>query len=120
MLRDDLSGFEVLDLYKYFQNFLNFIGIDIAISSFWLDQKYLHGSSTPKTDGSFLDTKRSECTVPSYFQNTKTPQAGQGNTKRVKSDLTISESYDRDATELHFRHAGFLQISMKTVWLESD
>ena len=33
MLRDDPSTFEVLNLCKYFQNFIKYIGIDIAIST---------------------------------------------------------------------------------------
>jgi hypothetical protein len=36
VLREDPSSFGVLDLNKYFQNFTEFIGIDIAISLFFL------------------------------------------------------------------------------------
>jgi len=35
VLRDNPSTFEVLHLCKYFQNFIKYIGIDIAISSFF-------------------------------------------------------------------------------------
>jgi hypothetical protein len=34
VLREDPFAFVVLDLHKYFQNFMEFIGINIAISSF--------------------------------------------------------------------------------------
>jgi hypothetical protein len=33
VLREDSLTFVVLDLHKYFQNFMEFIGIDITISS---------------------------------------------------------------------------------------
>ena len=33
VLRDNPLTFEVIHLYKYFQNFIKLIGIDIAISS---------------------------------------------------------------------------------------
>ena len=53
------------------------LGLRIHIK-FW---KYLYGFATSKADGSSLNTKQSEYMVSSYFQNTKMPPAGWGNTK---------------------------------------
>ena len=41
MMREDPSTFEVMDLHEYFQDFTDFIGIEIAIGSFfpgWLEK----------------------------------------------------------------------------------
>ena len=41
MMRKDPSTFEVMDLHEYFQDFTDFIGIEIAIGSFfpgWLEK----------------------------------------------------------------------------------
>ena len=35
IMREDPSAFEVMDLHEYFQDFTNFIGIEIAIGSFF-------------------------------------------------------------------------------------
>ena len=41
IMREDPSTFEVTDLHEYFQDFTNFIGIEIAIGLFfpgWLEK----------------------------------------------------------------------------------
>ena len=99
VLREDPSTFGVLDPCKYFEKFMKSIGIDIALDLFFSSQlaknksrtipipinfinfsKYLSGSRTPKVDGSSLNAKLSRHMVSGYFQYTKMPKVGQGNT----------------------------------------
>ena len=42
MMREDPSTFEVMDLHEYFQDFTNFIGIEIAIDLFLLGAPRCH------------------------------------------------------------------------------
>jgi len=76
---NDPSTFEVLNLYKYFQNFIKYIGIDIAISSFVIMVKDLSSHLQSSHEEAFarmqlifpLRSKLVWCNVPNVSGDCK-------------------------------------------------